>query len=411
MRAFAGCLVLLLGAGGVAANDLPIHAFHREKLGSLDCNLCHVPAKQGSVMLQRPGHEQCVLCHDLSKDPDRKVCAECHSSVPSAGKADLLPYPRRTGTIVEFAHSKHMDAKARVGPDGLRSDCSFCHQFEKDAAFAKLPTHQECAACHAKAGYSPQLTGSMDPASCRGCHAPEEIGTQVATGQYANIKFSHAAHFKAKDRFNMNCTTCHYEVQNSKSLAAVSLPQMVDCVRCHDTSKQIAVQFRMSNCKMCHEDSNVAASAMPGNHMVNVKPDFHTESFRVRHTAEASAPDAKCFVCHLNVMPSKEAKAQCVECHQVMRPVSHTARWKEETHGKYAALDRSTCAMCHNVEYCSTCHNELPRSHVPLPLFKAGAHAQLAMLDQRSCLTCHTFQNTCASCHTSQLNVKPVIKK
>jgi hypothetical protein len=106
-----------------------------------------------------------------------------------------------------------------------------------------------------------------------------------------------------------------------------------------------------------------------------------------------------------------EAKAQCVECHQVMRPVSHTAPWKEDTHGKYAALDRTTCAMCHNVEYCSSCHNELPRSHVPLPLFKAGAHATLAMLDQRSCLTCHTFRNTCASCHTSQLNVKPVLKK
>jgi hypothetical protein len=182
-------------------------------------------------------------------------------------------------------------------------------------------------------------------------------------------------------------------------------------VECHDTSKKIAVAFRMSNCKTCHDDKTGNGGAEPTSHTRNLKPDFHTESFRVQHVKEASAPNAKCFVCHLNVEPATQAKLQCIECHQVMRPVSHTARWKDDTHGKYAALDRTTCAMCHNVEYCSSCHNELPRSHQPLPLFKAGAHATPAMLDQRTCLTCHTFQNTCAECHTSQLTAKPAIKK
>ncbi len=84
-----------------------------------------------------------------------------------------------------------------------------------------------------------------------------------------------------------------------------------------------------------------------------------------------------------------------------MRPASHTARWKDDLHGKYAALDRTTCATCHQQDYCSRCHNELPRSHFPLPLFQNGGHAIPAMLNQRSCLTCHTFQNTCASCHVN----------
>jgi hypothetical protein len=82
-----------------------------------------------------------------------------------------------------------------------------------------------------------------------------------------------------------------------------------------------------------------------------------------------------------------------------MKPVSHTARWKDDVHGRYAALDRTACATCHVADYCSRCHNELPRTHVPLALFKNGAHARLAMLDQRACMTCHTFENTCASCH------------
>jgi hypothetical protein len=94
------------------------------------------------------------------------------------------------------------------------------------------------------------------------------------------------------------------------------------------------------------------------------------------------------------------AKDQCIECHQVMKPRSHTARWKDDLHGQYSAIDRVSCATCHTADSCARCHNELPRSHVPLPLFKAGGHARLAMLDQRACMTCHTFQNTCAECHT-----------
>ena len=67
------------------------------------------------------------------------------------------------------------------------------------------------------------------------------------------------------------------------------------------------------------------------------------------------------------------------------------------------ALDRTSCTTCHTAAYCSDCHNELPRSHNPLPLFKAGGHAFPAKLDLRSCFTCHTFQNTCSECHVNQI--------
>jgi len=410
--------------------DFFIHAFHSEKLGSLECSMCHVPVKDGSVMLQRPGHAQCLTCHDddFNKDLKPVVCAQCHSTFPPAGASDLVQFPRysKTRTILfEFAHAKHVDAKARLDPKtGFRSDCTFCHKFDKDGTFAKFPTHQECAACHGKAGFTPQLNAAMDAASCRGCHTPEEIenpgftkdprmiGAHVASGKYVNIKFSHTAHFKAKDEFGIKCTTCHYEIPRSTGLANLSLPKMLDCVECHDTSKKIAAQFRMSNCKTCHDDTTAtSAASAPASHTRFLKPDFHNESFRLQHASQSSAPNAKCFVCHLNVMPEVQAKQQCIECHQVMRPVSHTAHWKDDVHGKYAALDRASCATCHTAQYCSSCHNELPRSHEPLPLFKAGAHATLAMLDQRACLTCHTFQNTCAACHSNQLTTTPAIIK
>jgi len=170
---------------------------------------------------------------------------------------------------------------------------------------------------------------------------------------------------------------------------------MLDCVACHNTSRKIA------DCQTCHLEA--VAGPAPPSHNAAVKPPSHTENFRVHHQEEASAPNAKCFACHQNVSPSLAAKNQCVSCHQVMKPASHTARWKDDIHGQFAALDRTACATCHAADYCSRCHNELPRSHQPLPLFKAGAHAQPAMLNQRACMTCHTFQNTCANCHLRSL--------
>ncbi|MBA3914792.1 MAG: hypothetical protein H0X25_13290 [Acidobacteriales bacterium] len=259
----------------------------------------------------------------------------------------------------------------------------------------------------------PLLSPDSTTADCRGCHAPEQIenpdqphglksiSTQTLSGKYADIRFSHAAHFKVRDQMQVGCTSCHENILTSASLTTLNLPKMVDCVGCHETAKAIPAQFAMSNCHTCHVDNQ--SGPVPLSHTRNVKPDFHTESFRKHHSSEASAPGAKCFVCHTNVQPQAAAVSQCTACHQVMLPASHTARWRDDLHGKYAAIDRESCATCHVTDFCSRCHNELPRSHVPLPPFKNGGHAKLAMINNRSCFTCHTYQDTCAECHTQTL--------
>lgn len=267
----------------------------------------------------------------------------------------------------------------------------------------------------------PNLSATSTTADCRGCHTPEEIenpgftqerrmiAPHVASGKLVNLKFTHVAHFKSREQYNLNCTTCHYAIPQSTGLENLPLPKMVDCVSCHDNDKTIPAAFRMSNCQTCH--INAEGGAAPGSHTRYVKPDFHTESFRRRHDQEASAPGAKCFVCHTNVTaPTKvletaaatNSSNQCAACHVVMRPASHTARWKDDLHGKFVENDRTSCALCHTADSCSRCHNEVPSSHEPLALFKAGAHQRLALLNERSCLTCHTFQNTCAECHLAR---------
>lgn len=417
--------VWLWGAASLVAQEAPgsapadaaflMHAVHRK--AKLTCDGCHVAVKEDSVVLKRPGHDECTTCHQDDFDtPKATMCAPCHSTFPPKDGSDLIAYPlfkKKRAMLIEFSHAQHIDPLGRIdAKTGARADCSFCHQLDGEGVLATFPGHTQCAACHSKPGMKPFLSPSSVTADCRGCHTPEEIenpgykerrmiAPHLISGEYVNLKFSHAAHFKAGDQATqMSCTTCHGDIAASKGLASMTLPKMVDCVGCHETAKTIPAAFRMSNCQACHIDKETGP--IPASHTRDVKPEFHTESFRKHHAAEASAPGAKCFVCHTNVSPQAAAASQCMSCHQVMQPISHTARWRDDIHGKYAAIDRESCSTCHVTDFCSRCHNELPRSHIPLPPFKNGGHAKLAMINKRSCFACHTYQDTCAECHAQK---------
>ena len=426
MEVLKRAVFLLFCVACCRAEDFALHSFHAAK--GVQCNLCHTAVSKGSVELKRPGHSQCQLCHADAFKPESRsdakanlICSQCHSSGASATGNDVI-HRRPTGTLlIDFPHAKHVDPKVRIdAKTGFRADCTFCHKFTAQGDNI-LPAHTQCAACHSKPGAKTELTSFLRTAGCRGCHNPESLDqppTAIAT-VWDKIRFNHATHFEARPDFRMDCTTCHYEVPKSTTLvnAKLTLPKMVDCAACHDSSKKIAAAHRTSNCAACHLDAlTTSASFVPTNFNRNVKPEFHTDDFRQHHATMAAAPDAKCFACHQNSVPSSNAKAQCVSCHLVMEPVSHTARWRDDIHGKFAAIDRQSCATCHAADYCIRCHNELPNSHVPLPLFRNGGHANLAMLNERSCLTCHTFQNTCSECHAQTNNQQaarpaPAVKK
>lgn len=346
------------------ADRTSMHAYHTGTL-EMQCGACHVPVTSRSFVLKKPGHEQCVKCHPsafregrLRTVKEENVCAQCHGA-----------HAREPLHLV-FSHERHTDGLGRRdAATGSRADCLFCHTTR-----ARLPGHTECAACHSKPGTYPRFP------DCRGCHHPEQPG--VALVSYSGIRFSHDTH-------QVDCSTCH-------SIAA-SLPAMLDCAGCHDAPRKVAAQFRISSCGSCHTER--ISGPAPSSHNRNIRPASHDESFRLRHAEFAAASGAKCYACHLNTASGVD----CEGCHQVMRPASHTPRWKDDVHGKFAALDRAACGTCHTADSCVRCHNQQPRSHAPLALFKNGGHAILALENERACLTCHTFQDTCASCHKRSL--------
>ena len=407
MSRFAFVLALAaswIAAAAPAGAQTALHAYHATKL-SMDCKTCHIPVQPGSVTLARPGHTQCVTCHAMAfralNNP--KICLECHVSAKPSGSGDLAAYPRFRGQrplLTDFSHLRHVDKLGRVDAgSGLRADCLHCHKLAADGKLAGFPRHVECAGCHARQEIRPHLRADSSTADCRACHSPETIERPPVAAKPLNapgIEFSHRVHLGSKQGEKLNCVTCHRGVPVSASRSTLSLPSMIDCVGCHESGR-LGARFQMSNCGLCHRGREPAP--LPVSHNSNVRPPSHNQSFRVEHREQASAADSKCFACHTSISPNATAANQCISCHQVTRPESHTPQWKDDIHGRYAALDRVACATCHTADYCSRCHNELPRSHVPLALFKNGAHARPARLDQRACLTCHTFESSCASCH------------
>ena len=130
--------------------------------------------------------------------------------------------------VFDFSHARHVDPHTRVDArTGFRADCTFCHHFQGDGAYASFGNHLVCAGCHSKAGMKPLLSEKSTTADCRGCHRPEEIenpsvatvhrqlASFVISGKYPQIQFSHAEHFKNRDAYHLDCTTCHYGIAES----------------------------------------------------------------------------------------------------------------------------------------------------------------------------------------------------
>ena len=216
------------------------------------------------------GHQQCVTCHAMAfrKADNPKICQECHVASKPVNSSDLVPYPRFKGQrplLTDFSHARHVDTLARVDSStGFRADCSHCHKLTDDGKVAALPRHAECAGCHSRPEIRPHLSAASTTRDCRGCHAPENIErpsqvtrvlpTQAAPAVWANIKFSHLVHLRAKQQEKTDCVTCHRSVPASANRASLRLPVMLDCVGCHETGGRLGSQFQMSNCGLCHAE-------------------------------------------------------------------------------------------------------------------------------------------------------------
>jgi len=178
-----------------------------------------------------------------------------------------------------------------------------------------LAAKLECAACHAAALTSTRIDDNLlpKPEACLQCHKTAVIGAPPATRL---ARFNHQLHLKLGNlapviaaidskkyltapaaglRAYLNtmnpCGACHRGLGASDRPDRSSLPQMADCLVCHN---QIDPP---DSCEFCHLKD------------VALKPANHTADFLDTHTTgKLGLDETTCAVCH-------GRHFRCLGCH------------------------------------------------------------------------------------------------
>jgi hypothetical protein len=233
---------------------------------------------------------------------------------------------------------------------------------------------------------------------CAGCHTGGTAERHPRRLIKGDLQFDHRRHVADTGGARIACETCHDRTQLATSSADHAPPPVAACVGCHDDATRVPPTQRMRICETCHlERSESLGTLAPRSHLPATElPADHTLAFRQDHADAAAADPSRCARCHTQLSGNKNGA--CDECHQTMKPRDHTLVFRELDHGALAGADATRCATCHVVDFCTACHQQRPRSHLPEGSFLQDHGAQ-ARVNIRTCVTCHDPATSCVRCH------------
>jgi len=242
------------------------------------------------------------------------------------------------------------------------------------------------------------------------------------------IKFSHKLHIDN----GAECESCHTNVLNAESLTDRLLPSMEQCAACHDVDDD-------NKCNQCHYDGvfeklNQTKSEIIFNHKLHVNnkmkcTDCHQGLDVVNYSFESKnlKPSmSKCYECHND---QSVATNNCEICHASsaeLIPQNHQTVNFSKNH-KFVAEGNAECQMCHDNNFCETCHNatvgineantttDFYAPYSPHKFTDNAKQQQLSRvhelnyrfthgMDLKSktaeCQTCHETETFCVECHS-----------
>ncbi len=234
------------------------------------------------------------------------------------------------------------------------------------------------------------------------------------------IRFSHARHIEG----GAECISCHEEVYDSTALGQPVLPAEKKCMECHKEKKAA------NECGFCHtvpEAPRTYAQRETGlkmdhsAHIERVEEDCgvcHASVARTGLLERSSVSMDTCLGCHEHKAQFSEAR--CDTCHEdlrryALRPTSafsHEGNFLQ-AHGRAARSATSSCATCHDQNFCTDCHASTVGTRVELRQpermdrwFIHGGdflarHSLEARANATSCQQCHGA-SSCSSCHREQ---------
>lgn len=137
---------------------------------------------------------------------------------------------------IAFPHTVHSGGQ----PHNL--ECTFCHRSANDEPEAGLPAVEQCMFCHRVAN-GDQVTNPTEIQKVLDAWENYEGVEWNRVHQLPDhVQFVHEAHINAE----VECATCHGDVENMDTIKQVRDLRMDDCVECHlDNDAPI-------DCTTCH---------------------------------------------------------------------------------------------------------------------------------------------------------------
>ncbi len=245
------------------------------------------------------------------------------------------------------------------------------------------------------------------------------------------IKFSHEVHSEVS-----SCADCHTNVAGSEKLTDRLLPGKPKCAECHDVEDT-------DNCNMCHYEDVLEPliqkkSDLMFNHKYHVTEQkqecesCHKGLSEVDYSfksASLNPPMSNCYQCHNGVTV---ASNECESCHIStvdLLPQDHKQVAFNKNHKFAAGSSDANCQMCHDDEFCGTCHvgttaltetNSSGDFYAPYSPHKFLDNTKKQQLTRvhdlnyrfthgidlkgktTECQTCHQIETFCAECHDSK---------
>src|SRR5262249_45681617 len=204
----------------------------------LQCNTCHVPAKDGKLMEPLSYEKHCQECHSLSF---------ADGVAPHASPGEV-----RTFLIATYADPRNDRPSASVGgritrplplvltPEAVQR----VNQAEKHLYYTNAKIG--CRQCHSVESAPQMLPPTATPTLQL---LPLIAKTAIPTTWLPPAQFSHRMHR------SLGCASCHSDVEQSQKTSDVLLPGIKVCRECHraDTPRIAAQQAHAStDCVTCH---------------------------------------------------------------------------------------------------------------------------------------------------------------
>ena len=202
---------------------------------------------------------------------------------------------------LKFSHQFHLKTVA--------AKCTDCHRAAPASVAATdllLPKEKDCLVCH---------NGERARKECAVCH-PDSKAAKAFEPIHRTFRFPHQNHLALGDigplilaaiekkvyysqppppaadlKTGNECMACHRGVNRVDFADTRNMPQMADCISCHD---EIDAPF---SCEFCHTKD------------ARLKPANHTPEFLESHSRKNAKLDKQsCTICH-------GTNFRCLGCH------------------------------------------------------------------------------------------------